>query len=281
MNYPVCPKKLYIKRRLQILPILEKKKPECIALASDIAKVIEVANEHSSEGKHELAIELLRETLKDHPKNLDVRTTLGIILAKANRDRQSEKMLRSVLRIDPYHEEATSALGRLLDNSLRTQESEQLYRTFLKTRPESYLILTNLARILLEEGRVEEAFSIARRQIEQNPNEVQAYTLLRQLLLLEEIRLEDNVIDSNYDSKTYEFFISNLIEQYDLIKKMDQLFDLNEVESNMIHDEIFRLLGRFEEIQKNISHANGQVSKTALNSIDKVLKELSEYRSMK
>jgi tetratricopeptide (TPR) repeat protein len=246
-------------------------------LDKDITEVLDLANTHSNEGEYEIAIELLRETLKTHPNNLSIRTTLGVILAKANKDHESERVLKSVIRRDPYYEDAISALGRLLDNSLRTHESEQLYRNFLKAKPNSNLIRSDFARMLLEDGKIDEAFSIARDYLKRNPDELGPYTLLRELLLLEETRLEDNLLDSDYKAKDWEFLVSNLIEQYELIREMEHLIDTTDVEPDLIHDELFRLLGRFHELDTWMDRVDGQISSAVLEFLKQSLIEISMH----
>lgn len=248
-------------------------------MEKNIIQALDLAESHSDEGEFEIAIDILREALRNHPNNLKVRTMLGVVLAKANKDRDSEKMLRSVLRQDPYHEEAVSALGRLLDNSLRTQEAEQLFRNLLRNKKNSHLILNDLTRMLLEEGRIEEAYSLAKDHIQRNPNELKSYSLIRELFLLDEIRLEDNLLDSDYKSGEWESLVTNLLEQYDLIKKIEQLSDTNDLEPDFLSDERSRLLGRIEEMKVSLDRVDGKVSKTILDSMNQALAEISKYQS--
>ena len=247
-------------------------------MEKNIIQALDLAESHSDEGEFEIAIDILREALRNHPNNLKVRTMLGVVLAKAYKDRDSEKMLRSVLRQDPYHEEAVSALGRLLDNSLRTQEAEQLLRNLLRNKKNSHLIMNDLTRMLLEEGRIEEAYSLAKDFIQRNPNELKSYTLLRELYLLDEIRLEDNLLDSDYKSSEWESLVTNLLEQYDLTKKIVQLSDTNNLEPDFLSDEMSRLLGRFEELKVSLDRVDGKVSKPILDSMNQALAEISKYK---
>lgn len=249
-------------------------------MEKDIIHALDLAESYSSKDEFEIAIDILKETLGNHPNNLKVRTMLGVVLAKANRDKDSEKMLRSVLHRDPYHEEAISALGRLLDNSLRTEEAEQMFRNLLKNKKNSHLIMNDLTRMLLEEERVEEAYSLAKGHIQRNPNQLKSYTLLRELYLLDEIRLEDNLLDSEYKSSEWELLVANLLNQYDLTKKMEQLFDTNELEPDFFSDELSRLLGRFQELKVSLDRVDGKVSKPILDNMNEVLVEISERKSV-
>jgi predicted Zn-dependent protease len=252
-------------------------------LDDDIADAIDLAYSHSREGDHNLAIDLLRDILEFHPDNLSLRTTLGIIFAKAHRDRDSEKILRSVLRRDPYHVEATSALGRLLDNSLRSHESEQLFRKLLNAKPHCHIIAIDLSRLLLEEGRNDEAFSVARNHIEKNPDELNAFTPLRHILLLEETRLEDTMFDSNYNRKDWEFLVSNLLDQYELIKVLQKFSNRNELDSelnDLIQDDLIRLQGRFEELEYLLEKVDGQPSKRFRERMKEASLEISQHQKM-
>lgn len=251
-----------------------------LTLKNENARIIDLAYTHSNEGDHNLAIDLLREAIESHPNNLTLRTALGIVFARAHRDKESERVLRFVLRRDPYHVEATSALGRLLDNSLRSEEAEQLFRHLLTVNPQCHQIVMDLGRLLLEEERYDEAFTVARHLIELIPEDSEAYMPLRHLLLLDEIRLENEMLDSDYSQKNWESLVSNLLEQYDLIKELQRFSNQNAVDSelnDLIQDELIRLKGRFKEVERILEKVTVQTSKQIRDSLKKAAAEISQH----
>ena len=221
-------------------------------MSEEIRRVLAMASGLCSREDHTEAEKLIREALDQYPGNLDLKVMLGIILSRTERDREAEAVLRSVLKRDPDHEQATSALGRLLDNSLRTEEAESLYRGHLEMRPASHSVADDLCRMLVEEERSDEAYRIAKTQADRYPKEYEAYSALQHVLESVEDVIREMTEEADFDRKNLTRLASNLIEQFEVIQKMekhvrketpragDHIWELDE--------EVMRIAGELEYV---------------------------------
>lgn len=160
--------------------------------------------------------------MQRHPNHQGLKTMLGIVLSRLERDHEAEAVLRSVLKRDPSDEQATSALGRLLDNSLRSEEAQSTYRALLQRKPESHVVLDDLCSLLLDEEEFEEAYKLAKVHAGKFPTAYEAYHPLQRVLQTEEDNIGEEIDESEFDRKGLTKLASNLIEQFEVVVKIEE-----------------------------------------------------------
>lgn len=225
---------------------------------------------------------VILEALERHPKNLDLRTMLGKVQSRLHREGDAEVTLRGVLEADPLHEDASCALGRLLDQSLRTDEAEQVYRKLLRESPASHCALDDLCRLLLAEGRHLEALDVARNHADKYPDNLEAYDGLRYLLAVIEDELCGGYISESTSDESLEQLVVNLLEQYDVIVRIEQNVGLfSEMPDNFssnLQNEYLRIVGELEHLSRIMSDRGINLSSSLDNQLSASVKAGSSRR---
>jgi len=199
---------------------------------------------------------LVKEQLAADPDNLDLMTKLGVIQARLCNDHEAEETFRAVLVRDPNHEDAICGLGRLLDQALRTDEAEELYRSFLENNPGGHCALEDLCRILLSEDQTEHAIKLARNQIKQYGNTPGAFDALRYVLHILEDDLEEELNDDRENKEIFTSLMSNLLEQVELVDRIQSMNNLSEELQTELDDDRTRLLSELEHLVKSAPGRN-------------------------
>ncbi|MFW9802159.1 MAG: tetratricopeptide repeat protein [Candidatus Thorarchaeota archaeon] len=199
---------------------------------------------------------VILDALGSYPENPDLRTMLGKIQARLQREDEAEVTLRGVLKDDPLHEDASCALGRLLDQSLRTDEAEKVYRRLLTESPASHCALDDLCRLLLAEGQCFEALEVARAHANRFPDCLEAYDGLRYLLAIVEDELCEGYISESTDNETLEKLTVNLLEQFDVMmrikKNVGPLSGMEEPLATDMQEEYLRIVGELDHLSRVI-----------------------------
>lgn len=191
---------------------------------------------------------LVKKQLATDPDNLELMTKLGEIQARLCNDHEAESTFRAVLVRNPNHEDVICGLGRLLDQALRTEEAEQIYRDFLQNNHVGHCALEDLCRLLLTEDRADEAFELARTQVERYGDNAKAYDALRYLLLVEEDRLDAELYDDREDETLFTQLMNNMLEQIELVTKMERLGELPDDLLSDLDDDKTRLISEIEQL---------------------------------
>lgn len=229
-----------------------------------LRKVSELCND-----ERELEAEaLVKEQLAADPDNLDLMTKLGIIQSRLCNDHEAETTFRAVLVRNPNHQDAICGLGRILDQSLRTEEAEQLYTTFLSKNPAGHCALEDLCRLLLSEGQTDRAIQLARDQIEKYGNTSDAFDALRYVLQILEDDLDDALSDDRENEGLYISLMNNLLEQFELVDRIQSLDGLSEELQTDLDDDRTRLLSDIELLVKSAPSRNIHVSDEILHRIE-------------
>ncbi len=211
-------------------------------------KVLKEVSELCQDERELEAEILVKEQLAADPDNLALMTKLGEIQARLCNDHEAESTFRAVLVRDPNHEDAVCGLGRLLDQALRTEEAEQLYQEFIDNNPVGHCALEDLCRVLLSEGRSDEAFKLARNQVELYGNTTLAYDALRYILHIEEDRLESELNDDRENENLFSQLMNNLLEQVELVVKIEIIGDLPDDLYCELEDDRTRLIGEIDQL---------------------------------
>ena len=210
---------------------------------------------------------LVKEQLAADPDNLELMTKLGEIQARLCNDHEAESTFRAVLVRDPNHEGAVCGLGRLLDQALSTEEAEYIYKEFIQNNPVGHCALEDLCRILYSEERVDEAFELARNQIKQYGDNANAFDALRYLLLVEEDHLESELNDDRENESIFTRLMNNLLEQVELVIRIESLGDLTDDLRTELDDDRTRLVGELDHIIKSTPSRKIKVSEEFRNRI--------------
>jgi tetratricopeptide (TPR) repeat protein len=205
-----------------------------------------ILNTASSLCRDEREIEaesLVKNQLVIDPDNLQLRTKLGEIQARLCKENEAEVTFRDVLNCDPTYEDAVCFLGRLLNQSFRIEESEQIYREFLRGNPTGHHALDDLCRLLLSENRNNEALALARSQVEKYSDQFDAYTVLANTLKIIEDELESDLDEDNKNEIFFLNYMGNLLEQLELVFKLETHIAIGDELHCEVEDEKSRLVG--------------------------------------
>ena len=219
---------------------------------------------------------LLHEQLAKDPDNLELMTKLGEIQARLCNDGEAEATFRTVLIRDPDYEAAVCALGTLLDQSLRTEEAEQLYREYLERNPVSHLAVEGLCRLLLSENRSEDALQLARKQVVDFKEVLDAYRPIMYVLEILEDDLESELLDNWEDPTAFTAYLNNLIEQLELVPKLEKLGISSEDFMFELEDEKSRLVCEIDQLLDRATSRNITVSSILQQQIDAALSKVRD-----
>lgn len=226
--------------------------------------VLDNASELCNDERELEAEVLVKEQLTHDPDNLDLMTKLGVIQARLCNDHEAESTFRAVLVRNPIHEDAICGLGRILDQALRTEEAEQLYRTFLERNPAGHCALEDLCRILLSEGQTDRAMQLARKQIEQYGTTPSAFDALRYILEILEDDLEEELNDDRENEDIFSSLMNNLLEQVELVSRIQSMDGLSERIQDELEDDKIRLNSELEHLVTSAPSRGIQVSDETL-----------------
>jgi tetratricopeptide (TPR) repeat protein len=215
---------------------------------------------------------LVKERLAEDPDNLDLMTKLGVIQSRLCNDYEAEATFRAVLVRNPNHQDAICGLGRILDQSLRTEEAEQLYTAYLSRNPTGHCALEDLCRLLLSEGQTDRAIQLARDQIQKYGNTSDAFDALRYVLQILEDDLDDELSDDRENEGLYISLMNNLLEQVELVDRIQRLGDFPEELQADLDDDRTRLLCEIENLVKSAPSRNIHVS-------DEILHRIAAFKS--
>jgi len=255
------------------------------AVNEEIRRTLEAASNLCRCEENEEALKLVEEALEQHPNDLELKAMLGVVLSRVERDREAEAVLRAVLKRDPEHEQATSTLGRLLDNSLRTEEAEELYRSFMGRKPACHVVLDDLCRLLLDEERVDEAYKLARAHADQFPAVYEAYSPLQRVLQTQEDEIREKADEAQFDRKGLTKLTSNLIEQFEVILKMEREIGsetLNTIgHAWELDEEIIRIAAELDYIEDAFRKQRASVPSALQSAIQAIHAERGKRAKIK
>ncbi|MGY5876293.1 MAG: hypothetical protein RTU30_11155 [Candidatus Thorarchaeota archaeon] len=249
---------------------------------SSIEDILKFVTESCYEDEFELAEVLLREKLQIHPDNLDIRTQLGVIVAKRDNDVESEKLLRDVLDTDPFFEPAISALGNLLDNTLRSEEAEQLYRNKLSEKGDCHSVIDDLCRLLWSEDHRDTAHNAAREHASKFPTNPNAYDALRYVLSKMEDYLEEKCEDADYADGCLIQFADTFASHIEVLLELESNVPKDIVIQGdfqpCIDQDLVRITGELEHLNNRLAKQNTKISTDLRKRIETVLDVGSQRR---
>lgn len=218
--------------------------------------------------ERELEAEILvMEQIAKDPDNLKLMTKLGEIQARLCNDYEAEATFRTILIREPNYEEAVCGLGALLDQSLRVEEAEQIYRNFLKSNPDGHHALEGLCRLLLSDNQINETLELARNQVEKYGDQHSAYSALTFALHVLEDQLESDLYDDRENLIIFTQYMNNLLEQFELVLKLEKHVEIKEELICEVEDEKNRLVGEINQLLKSAGTRNITVSSELENRV--------------
>ncbi|MEF8703833.1 MAG: tetratricopeptide repeat protein [Candidatus Accumulibacter sp. UW26] len=130
------------------------------------------------QGDASAALAAMRQAAALLPRDEQVQSNLGLVLAEQNQLPESEACQRRALRIKPAFAEAHYNLGNVLCTQGRYQEAEASYRRALALKPDFALAHCNLGNLLLNHGRLAEAEPSYRKALALHPEMAEAHNNL-------------------------------------------------------------------------------------------------------
>ena len=129
---------------------------ECISLIGDDSNIenlqILKAACHAILGDNILAENILKNLIKENPKNLDAYNNLSIIYIKSNYKEQAYFMLQHILINDPNHIDAISNMAILCKDLNKYEESIKYFKILKKMKLLTYIKANDYCSLLLRSG---------------------------------------------------------------------------------------------------------------------------------
>ncbi len=120
-------------------------------------------------GDQPTALMILREAVKQHPKEYVTRYNLGAVLLAINQPGQAEPEFREATQLNPNYAAAHTQLGFALLGLKRGNEALAAFQQALKLDANQPVLLTNLGFLMLEAQKFDDAVAYFRRAIERIP----------------------------------------------------------------------------------------------------------------
>lgn len=122
-------------------------------------------------GKLQDAMAVLKEGLRQHPKNTDLLYDYAMIAEKANQLQIMETSLRKIMELAPDNQHAYNALGySLAERNIRLDEAKALIEKALALAPDDPYIMDSLGWVQFRLGKIKEAETLLRRAYELRPD---------------------------------------------------------------------------------------------------------------
>ncbi|MBD3406907.1 MAG: hypothetical protein GF411_12390 [Candidatus Lokiarchaeota archaeon] len=224
----------------------------------------------------EEAEELLHPALSENPENPKLLTLEAILILRKGKENLAESKLQKIIKQDSSNELAVYTLGRILNSQLRVEEVESLYKNTLEKHPDSHQVLDDLCRFLYEEDRAEEAFKLATKHYKKFPRVYEAYDAIRFLNHSVEDSLISDVEDTDGDVGYLKMLISNQLDQFDLLIRMEEQVGREKLESLEVawevDEDLIRLAGELEHYRQVAK----EVGLTLPANLDKRIDEVIE-----
>ena len=115
---------------------------------------------------------ILKEGIRNVPKNVDLHYGLGVIYEKTNRFEESVREMETVLSIDPNNAEALNFIGYgYADRGIKLAEAEQMIIKALKIKPGSGFMIDSLGWVHFKQNKLESAVKYLKEAMEIMPSD--------------------------------------------------------------------------------------------------------------
>ena len=129
-------------------------------------------------GRHEAAIELIRQSLSVKSDCAEAFSNLGNALYHAGQLEQAILAYRQAVLLNPHSAQNHGNLAIALKHNGQFDESIAAYRQAIAIRPTHAITHNNLANVLVRSGQLDEAITVYQRAIELKPTYAEAYSHL-------------------------------------------------------------------------------------------------------
>ncbi len=137
----------------------------------------------SQVGRHDMAVELLRQAIEASPNSASFYNALGNALIHDGKPEQAITAYHTALLIDPAFAQAHSNMGKAMKDQGKLADAIASYRQAIRLEPKLYQTHNNLGNALFDNGQTREAISAFRQAVELEPRQVQSHVSLAAALL--------------------------------------------------------------------------------------------------
>jgi protein O-GlcNAc transferase len=121
------------------------------------SSALEAVRRLLTDGKRDLAVELLHNIIKKDPANFDAKILLGTTLAIEGARSESIRIVSEAVQLRPQSAAAHNVLGTTLSRFLETADAKKAFEKALALDPRFAEAHVNLALLLAQEGNLEAA----------------------------------------------------------------------------------------------------------------------------
>jgi predicted O-linked N-acetylglucosamine transferase (SPINDLY family) len=135
-----------------------------------LTELLAAAAQHNQAGRHQLAIDCLREVLRIRPESPEVHNNLGVTLAQQGHLADAVVAFQMAARLKPDYAEAHNNLGNALREQGQLQPAVASLEEALRLQPHYPEANTNLGIALQAQGKLDEALASYRRALRSRPD---------------------------------------------------------------------------------------------------------------
>lgn len=151
--------------------------PRCME-SPQVQSLHQAAQAHLKAGRIPQAAEVLRQLVRDYPREPRAHFMLGVLAHQSGQFAAAFEHLSTSIEIDPAPAEPYFIRGLIYQQTQRPAEAAAEYRKCIARRPNDGKALNNLGRAVLDLGDVNEAKDILRRAVTVTPKNAGAWNNL-------------------------------------------------------------------------------------------------------
>ena len=167
---------------------LEKKNDEVIEECNNILKKNKIdvfynllCLAHNNKGNFLEAIDVMKEALKQSPKNLDFLNNIGMSYAKIYKYKKAETFYNKGLEIDKNNLHIMNNLANLKKDLDKSDEAVELYKKILSKQPDAMAAMYNLANLYNTIGEFDKSKKLFFDILELKPDLTEADRIISQM----------------------------------------------------------------------------------------------------
>ena len=243
---------------------LEKKNDEVIEECNDILKKNKIdvfynllCLAHNNKGNFLEAIDVMKNALKQNPKNADFFNNIGMSYANIFKYKKAEEYYNKGLEIDKNNLHIINNLANLKKDLDKSDEAVELYKKILSKQPDAIAAMYNLASLYNTMGEFEKSKKIFFNILKIKSNLTEADRIISQMTIYDKdnshfINMKNKLSDTSLDEQSLMHLHYALGKAYNDQKE---------------YDVSFKNFKKANDLSKKISKYNFQIDKKRFSNI--------------
>ncbi len=254
---------------------LEEKNDEVIKECNDILKKNKIdvfynllCLAHNNKGNFLEAIDVMKNALKENPKNTDFFNNIGMSYANIFKYKKAEEYYNKGLEIDKNNLHIINNLANLKKDLDKSDEAVELYKKILSKQPDAIAAMYNLASLYNTMGEFEKSKKIFFNILEVKSNLTEADRIISQMTTYDKdhshfINMKNKLSDTSLDEQALMHLHYALGKAYNDQKE---------------YDTSFKNFKKANDLSKKISKYNFQIDRKRFSNIKNKFNSLEKIK---